>query len=256
MLQQDEFYASDDEEFDLSDACLVQQPLPHQRRAVQLIERATNTTAKAVLTGDPPGLGKTLPAMIAIVRARKSHGRYSIVVAPASCIEQWCQEFETFFVHVSTMYSACNVYDTNQNQGTIRVLALRDPSIPPTTSLNYDVVICSYHFMISNCGKIAKHYSHIADFGSIGLKPERSNIALYSEIYSPQDFRSPFIIFDECNAFKNMSGKTFEAATALRAQCETCVMLTGSPIDNHWHDVFTSLQFVDGHNMQSKTEFL
>jgi hypothetical protein len=66
MSQQKEFHTTNEEDYDLSTASLVQQLLPHQKRAVQFIERAANSTAKAVLIGDPPGLGKTLPAMIAI----------------------------------------------------------------------------------------------------------------------------------------------------------------------------------------------
>jgi hypothetical protein len=51
---------------------------------------------------DPPGLGKTLPAMIAIVQSKGKFGRYSIVVTPASCIEQCFREFEQFFAPVSS----------------------------------------------------------------------------------------------------------------------------------------------------------
>jgi SNF2 family DNA or RNA helicase len=231
-----------------------------QRATQKINERATNSTAKAVLIGDPPGLGKTLPAMIAIVRSKGKFGRYSIVVTPESCIEQWCQVFEQFFVPVSTIQSShTTLLDTYQNQGTVRVLALRDLNTPPATLINYDVVILSYQFMVSDHQKAPHYLAAVAILNKTGsgTRPVRPNIALYSEIYHLQgSVKPPFIIFDESTIIKNLHSKTFAAAMALRQQCDTCVMLTGSPIDNFWHDIFTPLQFVEGHSMHSKIEFL
>jgi SNF2 family DNA or RNA helicase len=156
-------------------------------------------------------------------------------------------------------YSYTAVLDTDQNQGTVRVLALRDPTTPPTTLMNFDVVIVSYQFMVSDHQKAPNYLAAVANLNKTGLgtRPDRPNIALYSEIYHLQDNdQSQFIIFDEPAAFKSLHGKTFAAAMALRRQCDTCVMLTGSPVDNTWQDIFTSLQFVEGHSMHSKLEFL
>lgn len=52
-----------------------------------MIERAGVSKLKTLLLGDPPGIGKILPAMMAIVKAMLEAQRFSIVVAPASCLD-------------------------------------------------------------------------------------------------------------------------------------------------------------------------
>lgn len=57
------------------------------------------------MIADPPGLGKTLPAMMAIVKdkfdpAIRNKLMFSVVVGPASCLDQWRHEFERFFTPV------------------------------------------------------------------------------------------------------------------------------------------------------------
>jgi hypothetical protein len=77
--------------------------------------------------------------------------------------------------------------ETAQNQGTVRVLALRDP----TTLMNFDVVIISYQFMVANYQKRTEYLTSIANINKTGLgtHPDRKNIALYSNIYvAGQDY--------------------------------------------------------------------
>jgi hypothetical protein len=126
-------------------------------------------------------------------------------MAPASSIEKWCREFEQFLAPVSTIRSSYTaVLDTDQNQGTVRVLALRDPSILPTTLINFDVIICLYQFMVSKYQRMTKDLANIASINKTGLgnHPDRKNIALYSGIYHVQaTIQSPLVIFDESSAF-------------------------------------------------------
>lgn len=76
---------------------LAIEPKQYQYHALGMIERAGASKSKTLLLGDPPGIGKTLPAMMAIVKAMLEAQRFSIVVAPASCLDQWAREFSRFF---------------------------------------------------------------------------------------------------------------------------------------------------------------
>ena len=79
---------------------LAIEPKIYQYSALAKIEHNRETPLKAILIGDPPGQGKTLPAMMATVRAISTARRFSIVVVPPSCAEQWKTEFEIFFLLV------------------------------------------------------------------------------------------------------------------------------------------------------------
>lgn len=75
----------------------------------------------------------------------------------------------------------------------------------------------------------------MADYVSngVGRMPERPNLVIFSEIFDTNgDIRSLVLVLDEVNAVKNTYSKTFEAILALRQLAQTCVMLTGSLIDN------------------------
>jgi SNF2 family DNA or RNA helicase len=75
-------------------------PQEHQYSALAKIEFSKDGDLEGMVLADPPGLGKTLPAMMAVVKAIPTATRPSIIVAPASCVDQWCSEFEKFFTPV------------------------------------------------------------------------------------------------------------------------------------------------------------
>jgi superfamily II DNA or RNA helicase len=67
-----------------------------------MVERSRDGPLKALLIADPPGVGKTLISMMAVVKAIPSARRFSIIVVPPSCVDQWYSEFNKFFVPVSS----------------------------------------------------------------------------------------------------------------------------------------------------------
>lgn len=67
-----------------------------------MVEYSRNGPLKSMLVADPPGIGKTLISMMAVVKAISSAQRFSIVVVPSSCVDQWYSEFNKFFVPVSS----------------------------------------------------------------------------------------------------------------------------------------------------------
>ena len=80
---------------------LAVQPYDYQLKAQGMIEFARDSAFKGILIGDPPGLGKTIIAMMAMVKAIAQAKRFSVVVVPPSCVKQWYDEFGKFFVAVS-----------------------------------------------------------------------------------------------------------------------------------------------------------
>jgi SNF2 family DNA or RNA helicase len=223
-----------------------------------MIETSRDGPLKAMLIADPPGLGKTLISMMAVVKAMADARRFSIVAVPSSCMEQWCGEFEKFFVPVCLSHFVFNTHQTltNRLQGSVRVLPVRDPTIQPTTMLKHDAIIVSYSFVMSQYRKALKYREKIARFKKDGAHPapHRPDISIFSEIFSPDnnDVSSPFLVLDEAHAIKTECALTFAAIFELHEQCDNCLMLTGSPLDNTWKDVFAFLQFVKGHNLSAK----
>lgn len=125
--------------------------------------------------------------------------------------------------------------------------------------LKYHVIIISYAFVMSQYRKLLKFVDRIDSLKNqgIGLAPERPDISVFSEIfYSDDGVKSPYLVLDEVNAVKNPKSLTFAAVFELRKLCDTCLMLSGSPIDNTWPDIFSFLQFVEGHNIRAKQKML
>jgi SNF2 family DNA or RNA helicase len=99
--------------------------------------------------------------------------------------------------------------------------------------------------------------SNLKKTKSTGPAPERPNLSIFSEIFYWDDkIKSPYLVLDEVNAVKNTDSITFAAVLELRELCNTCLMLSGSPIDNIWLDVFSFLQFAQGHNIREKQKML
>lgn len=68
-----------------------------------MIEHNKDTDYKAGLVADPPGMGKTLISMMAMVKAIATARRFSIAVVPASCLDRWFSEFQKFFIPVRAL---------------------------------------------------------------------------------------------------------------------------------------------------------
>ncbi|KAF4629929.1 hypothetical protein G7Y89_g8210 [Cudoniella acicularis] len=217
---------------------LAIKPKDFQNTALAKIEYSRNNPSKLVIIGDPPGLGKTLPAMMAVVKAIPDAHRFSIVVVPLSCVEQWQLEFEKFFL-----------------PDAVRVFVLRDPNTSPLELLKYDVVLVTYSFVMSQYRKLHKYVDTVAKIKQRGVPQvlERPGLSIFSEIfYAQEGVKCPYIILDESNAIKNTSSVTFAAILELRQLADVCVMLTGSPVDNTWIDLYGFLQFGEGHSIRSK----
>jgi len=81
---------------------------------------------------------------------------------------------------------------------------------------------------------------------------KRPNLSIFSDIFYTQAEKSPFLVLDEVTAVKNSSSTTFQATEELRSLADGCIMLTGSPVDNTWFDLYAYVQLIPGHDIRSK----
>ncbi|OMP82896.1 putative ATP-dependent helicase [Diplodia seriata] len=124
--------------------------------------------------------------------------------------------------------------------------------------MDYDVIITSYAFVMAQHRKRVNFIQKIRKFqqNGTGLPPSRPNLSLFSEIFRWGNIKAPYLVLDEVNAIKNPRSLTFSAIEELRSLADTCVMLTGSPLDNTWQDLFAFLQLLEGHNIRQKRKML
>jgi SNF2 family DNA or RNA helicase len=108
--------------------------------------------------------------------------------------------------------------------------------------------------------KLCKYLNNVAKAksGSVDIKRfERPNLSLFSEILDSQEgVQSPYLVLDEVTAVKNSKSITFAAIEELRKLAHTCVMLTGSPVDNTWFDLFAYVLLLLGHKIRSRPAML
>jgi SNF2 family DNA or RNA helicase len=132
---------------------------------------------------------------------------------------------------------------------------LRDPDTSPLELLKYNVVLVSYAFVMSQYRKLYNFIDGVTKFKNNGSGGhlERPSVSIFSEIFHAQEgVKCPYLVLDEVTAVKNPKGITFAAVEELRSLADMCIMLTGSPVDNTWMDLFAYLQFVLGHNIRSR----
>lgn len=137
-------------------------------------------------------------------------------------------------------------------------MVLRDPNTSPFEVLKHHVVVTSYHFVMNQARKQQAFIDRLDDiqFNGSNVRPlPRPKLSIFSELFENHGVKFPYLVLDEVNAVKNTSSATFKAMQILRKQCEYCIMLSGSPIDNTWVDPFAITQFIHGHPFDTLSKF-
>ncbi|KAF5686635.1 CHD3-type chromatin-remodeling factor PICKLE [Fusarium circinatum] len=67
----------------------------------------------------------------------------------------------------------------------------------------------------------------------------------------PQRPIGEWLILDEAHAIKNRESRTYHSIAALRVQFHSCLMMTGTPLDNKWNDAYALISMIHGHPITS-----
>ncbi|KAF5700423.1 global transactivator [Fusarium mundagurra] len=212
-----------------------------QRRAVAAALKQKDSRFQGMILADPPGFGKTLSALATISVSLAKSGSIKgpcVIVAPFSCCRQWMAEIETFF-----------------GQDQMPAICLIGEALCPTDLWKYKVVVTSYPYVCAEVTRTRNFLRGIDDYkkGIITQPPKRPMLVLLSEVHK-QEPRKPmgeWLILDEAHAIKNHRSRTHQAISALREQFNACLMMTATPLDNTWKDLYALISMLRGHPITS-----
>jgi len=202
----------------------------HQIEGFSWLQSAAASGAGAILADDM-GLGKTLQCL-SFLAARREGRRFdavrpSLIVAPTALIENWKAEINRHF-ETGTF-------------GQIGEVAGR--------SLRYMKADAHTPGRDIDLGRATLDASILAEFGIV--------LTTYETLrdYHMSFARVPFdvVVFDEAQKTKNPTSQLTRAAKTLNARFK--LALTGTPVENRLHDVWSIIDVVWSGRMGSSREF-
>lgn len=133
-----------------------------------------------------------------------------------------------------------------------------DQDVSPTQVFEYDIVITSYSHLAAEYSRIVRFKNRIKRFsGDVHEIPKRPHLTLLSEIFDPETKPwGQFLVLDEAHMVKRVRTKSHAAVSLFRAGMDTCVMLSGTPLDNTWRDGFGLLRLLRGHPFTSMATYI
>lgn len=120
--------------------------------------------------------------------------------------------------------------------------------VSPAELFKYHLVITSYSQVVSELVRIRKYVQNVKDYVPGATLPKRPAVTFLWGFLDPDAKpRGKVLILDEAHTFKNPKSRTFAAILWLREFYESCIMLTGTPLDNTWKDAFPLLKLIREH---------
>ncbi|KAF4502692.1 global transactivator [Fusarium agapanthi] len=213
----------------------------HQKRAVASALYANNSGFKGMILADPPGFGKTLSVLSTIAMSTAKSGSINgpcVIVAPYSCCRQWMTEIDNFF-----------------GQDQMPSICLLGEALTPTDLWKYKVVVTSYSNVAAEVTQVHKFIRGVDAYnqGTATQPPKRPMLVLLSGMLEqePQRPIGEWLILDEAHAIKSRESRTYHSIGALRVQFDSCLMMTGTPLDNKWNDAYALISMLHGHPITS-----
>lgn len=203
---------------------------PHQIEGLGWLQSAATYGAGAILADDM-GLGKTLQCL-SFLAARRDHRRVegprpSLIVAPTALIENWKAEIDRHFDPGSF---------GQLGEVTGRHLKYLKAD---AQSVGRDI----------DLGRATLDATSLAELGTV--------LTTYETLrdYHMSFARVPFdvVVFDEAQKTKNPTSQLTRAAKTLNARFK--LALTGTPVENRLHDVWSIIDVVWSGRMGSSKEF-
>ncbi|KAI7923635.1 global transactivator [Pyricularia oryzae] len=219
------------------------EPFEHQKVAAAFAvdTLSSDSIFQGGLIADPPGLGKTLSALMAVSETRSPGAGPCVVVAPRSCCDQWMREGKRFF------------------GDHLKMIMLTGEPLSPLQLHKYDVIVTAYSTIVAEARQYKKYINALKGYkGRRGERPpKRPVLTLTSEVLEQEGAKrfGRMLILDEAHTIKNTRTISFNAIARFRERFEACLMLTATPLHNTWVDVFALACLLRGHDIRSLTDF-
>lgn len=227
-------------------------PYDHQAAGASVIKDAIDSPRQGIIIGDLPGLGKTLQVLMAMASARELGDGPCVVICPSSCVSQWKQEAAKFFYEVSWFerhyLRLKEAMLTVEPQSNMKTIVLVGETVTPVDLFKYQLVITSYSQVVSDLVRRRKFLKDIDSHIPGTMLPKRPALTLLSDIFtSNTKLIGKMLVLDEAHYFKNPKSRAYLVISLIREFFQGCVMLTGTPLDNTWKDIFTMLKQLRDH---------
>ncbi|RGP77304.1 global transactivator [Fusarium longipes] len=94
---------------------------------------------------------------------------------------------------------------------------------------------------------------HAYNKGTTTQLPKRPMVVLLSNALEQNLKRlmGEWLIPGEAHGIKNQGSRTYHAISKLRDTFDCCLMMTGTPLDNKWHDAYALFSMLRGHPLSS-----
>jgi SNF2 family DNA or RNA helicase len=140
-------------------------------------------------------------------------------------------------------------------QDQMPAICLVGEALSPKDLWKYKVVVTSYSYVSAEVTRTHRFLIGIDEYkrGIITQPPKRPTLVLLSGIHE-QEPRKPmgeWLVLDEAHAIKNHQSRTYHAVSALREQFNACLMMTATPLDNSWTDLYALISMLKGHPITS-----
>ena len=116
---------------------------------------------------------------------------------------------------------------------------MTDEDISPIEVFTYDLVVTSYSHLAAEVLRKSRFEKEVKTYKGRPQDrfPKRPHQSIFSGFYEPLIHPwGEFLILDEAHNVKNTNTAAHNAVALLRENLETCVMLSGTPLDNTWRD--------------------
>ncbi|KAE9413388.1 hypothetical protein Angca_006998, partial [Angiostrongylus cantonensis] len=160
------------------------------------------------INGDEMGLGKTCQAVVVMMRLMKEVGGPFLVVCPLSVCGHWVSEIQRF---------SCDELD-------------------PVGYFGYGEQRAN---VLKNLGKLKRNTVFIIPYHLF-----RNESAVVTNLQVESRLKFDVVVVDEAHAIKNQNSLLSENLKPYRSHA-WFLLMTGTPIQNNLHELYTLLTFVD-----------
>ena len=192
---------------------------PYQKKGMNwlhsLYERAING-----ILADEMGLGKTIQTIAFLATLAERHGIWGpfLVVAPASTLHNWQQEFARFVPN----FKVLPYWGNPQDRRVLRHFWSRSSGSLVGENASFHVLLTSYQLAVRD----AKYFQRI---------------------------KWMYMVLDEAQAIKSSASARWK--TLLAFECRNRLLLTGTPVQNSMAELWSLLHFIMPQMFDSHEEF-